>query len=96
MACMVRVIFLVFGQVFAPPLAYLGQVMSEPKPRMFVLTTTRMAIHFFFKPHLKELGNFFDITLAFNPHLDDYLEPLGLPLSELSHWSEKYRLGMIY
>jgi glycosyltransferase involved in cell wall biosynthesis len=79
-----RVIFLVFGQVFAPSLAYLGQVMSEPKPRMFVLTTTRLAIHFFFKPHLKELDKYFDITLAFNPNLDDYLAPLGLPVREFS------------
>jgi glycosyltransferase involved in cell wall biosynthesis len=51
---------------------------------MFMLTATRLAIHFFFKPHLKELDKYFDITLAFNPHLDDYLEPLGLPLRELS------------
>ena len=58
--------------------------MSEPKPRMFMLTATRLAIHFFFKPHLKELDKYFDITLAFNPHLDDYLEPLGLPVRELS------------
>jgi glycosyltransferase involved in cell wall biosynthesis len=58
--------------------------MSELKPRMFMLTATRLAIHFFFKPHLKELDKYFDITLAFNPHLDDYLEPLGLPLRELS------------
>ena len=58
--------------------------MSEPKPRMFVLTTTRLAIHFFFKPHLKELDKYFDITLASNPHLDDYLAPLGLPVREFS------------
>jgi len=51
---------------------------------MFVLTATRLAIHFFFKPHLKELDKFFDITLAFNPLLDDYLAPLGLPVRELS------------
>lgn len=50
---------------------------------MFVLTATRLAIHFFFKPHLKELDKYFDITLAFNPHLDDYLTPLGLPVKEL-------------
>ena len=51
---------------------------------MFVLTATRLAIHFFFKPHLKELDKYFDITLAFNPHLDDYLTPLGLPVKELN------------
>jgi glycosyltransferase involved in cell wall biosynthesis len=51
---------------------------------MFVLTATRLAIHFFFKPHLKELDKFFDITLVFNPLLDDYLAPLGLPVRELS------------
>lgn len=50
---------------------------------MFVLTATRLAIHFFFKPHLKELDKYFDITLAFNPHLDEYLTPLGLPVTEL-------------
>jgi glycosyltransferase involved in cell wall biosynthesis len=49
-----------------------------------MLATTPLVIHFFFKPHLRELARYFEVTLACNPRSDTYLPPLGLPVRELA------------
>jgi len=51
---------------------------------MCVLAATPLTIHFFLKPHLRELSQHFDVTLAYNPSSDTYLPPLGLPVRELA------------
>lgn len=49
---------------------------------MCVLAATPLTIHFFLKPHLRELARHFEVTLAYNPRSDAYLQPLGLPVHE--------------
>jgi glycosyltransferase involved in cell wall biosynthesis len=49
------------------------------KPKVCVVSTTPLAIHFFLKPHLLELSRFADISLAFNPKNDSYTPALDLP-----------------
>jgi len=48
-----------------------------------MLAATPLTIHFFFKPHLRELSRYFDTTLVFNAHADTYLPPLDLPLHQV-------------
>jgi len=55
---------------------------SEARPRMCMLAATPLTIHFFLKPHLRELTRYFAVTLAFNPRSDAYLPPLELPVCE--------------
>jgi glycosyltransferase involved in cell wall biosynthesis len=50
---------------------------------MCVIVTTPLVIHFFFKPHLRELAQYFDLTLAYNQQSDRYLQPLNLPVCEV-------------
>jgi glycosyltransferase involved in cell wall biosynthesis len=58
--------------------------MSERPRRMCVLAATPLTIHFFLRPHLRELARHFEVTLACNPRSDAYLPPLGLPVRELA------------
>lgn len=58
--------------------------MSESPRRMCVLAATPLTIHFFLKPHLRELARHFEVTLACNPRSDAYLRPLGLPVREVA------------
>lgn len=51
---------------------------------MCVLAATPLTIHFFLKPHLRELASHFEVALACNPRSDAYLPPLCLPVRELS------------
>lgn len=48
-----------------------------------MLAATPLTIHFFFKPHLRELTRYFDTTLVFNAHADTYLPPLDLSLQQV-------------
>lgn len=57
--------------------------MKRDLPRMCVIVTTPLVIHFFFKPHLRDLAQYFDLTLAYNQHSDRYLQPLNLPVREV-------------
>lgn len=57
--------------------------MKRDLPRMCVIVTTPLVIHFFFRPHLRELSRYFDLTLAYNQQSDQYLQPLNLPVSEV-------------
>jgi len=58
--------------------------MSRKRPRMCVLSATPLTIHFFLKPHLQELVQHFEVTLAFNPKSDAYLPPLALPVRKVA------------
>lgn len=58
--------------------------MSEQRPKMCVLTTTPLVVHFFLKPHLRELARHFDVVLACNFLSDSYLSLLDLPVVEVS------------
>lgn len=57
--------------------------MNSPLPRMCVIAATRLSIHFFLKPHLRELALHFQVTVASNPQYDTYLPPLKLPIREV-------------
>lgn len=57
--------------------------MKRDLPRMCVVVTTPLVIHFFFKPHLRELTPYFDLTLAYNQQSDRHLQPLNLPVREV-------------
>lgn len=61
-----------------------GGEMSERRPRMCMVAATPLTIHFFFKPHLRELARFFEVTLACHLLSDPYLPPLSLPVRELA------------
>lgn len=54
----------------------------DNRPRMCVLATTSLAIHFFLKPHLSALSDHFEVTLVCNFQSDRYLPPLALPVIE--------------
>jgi len=58
--------------------------MSEQRPKMCVLTTTPLVVHFFLKPHLRELARHFDVVLSCNFLSDPYLPQLDLPVVEVS------------
>lgn len=51
------------------------------KPRICVVTTTPLIIHFFFTKHLHELAKYFDVTLVMNKELDSYVGDIGLSIS---------------
>jgi glycosyltransferase involved in cell wall biosynthesis len=50
---------------------------------MCVLAATPLSIHFFLKPHLRELACRFEVTLACNFKSDVHVTPLGLPVREV-------------
>jgi len=75
---------MVLRQVPSQVLAHLGYAMSDPKPRMCVLAATPLTIHFFLKPHIRELAKHFKVMLAFNSRNDPYTPPLNLPAQELA------------
>lgn len=54
--------------------------MTFRKPRMCVVTTTPLIIHFFFKKHLQELAKYFDVTLLINQTLDQYVGDIGVSI----------------
>jgi glycosyltransferase involved in cell wall biosynthesis len=78
------IVFMVLRQVPSQVLAHLGYAMSDPKPRMCVLAATPLTIHFFLKPHIRELAKHFKVMLAFNSRNDPYTPPLNLPAQELA------------
>jgi len=57
---------------------------AKVKPRVCVLTTTPLVIHFFLKPHLRALAQHFDVTVACNPKNDAYLPPLDLSVRQVA------------
>lgn len=57
--------------------------MNIRKPKICVLSTTPLAVHFFLKPHLLSLTRHLEVTLACNPNSDSYLPPLDLPIRQV-------------
>jgi len=57
--------------------------MSKRLRRMCVLAATPLTIHFFLKPHLRELACHFEVTLGCNFKTDVHVTPLGLPVREV-------------
>lgn len=58
--------------------------MNNRLPRMCVVSATPLTIHFFLKPHLRELSQYFEVSLACNLGSDTYLPPLDLPVRQLA------------
>lgn len=56
------------------------QIQESARPKMCVVSTTPLTIHFFLKSHLRALATFSDIVLALNPGNDPYTPELQLPL----------------
>lgn len=56
------------------------QKQKTTKPKICVVSTTRLAIHFFLKQHIKGLTAFSDVFLALNPENDVYTPDLQLPV----------------
>ena len=52
----------------------------EIKPKLVVVATTPLGVHFFLKQHLKVLSNAHDILLVVNMSSDAYTPPLNLPI----------------
>jgi glycosyltransferase involved in cell wall biosynthesis len=50
---------------------------------MCVIAATPLTVHFFLKPHLRELACHFEVTLASNPNCDTYVPSLDLPVREV-------------
>ena len=50
---------------------------------MCVLAATPLSIHFFLKPHLRELARYFEVTLVCNFQCDTFSLPLDLPVREV-------------
>ena len=57
--------------------------MSAPKRKLCIIATTPLVFHFFFRPLLRRLVESFDVTIAYNKHLDTYLGEIDLPLNQL-------------
>ncbi len=48
------------------------------RPKLCLVAATPLTMHFFFRPHLEQLSDDFDLTVVFNHRLDSYLPPLGV------------------
>jgi glycosyltransferase involved in cell wall biosynthesis len=48
-------------------------------PKLCLVVTTPLIVHFFLKPHVAALSRHFEVTLVSNPANDSYLPPLDLP-----------------
>jgi glycosyltransferase involved in cell wall biosynthesis len=56
------------------------QIQESARPKICVVSTTPLTIHFFLKPHLRALSEFSDVFLALNPGNDPYTPDLQLPV----------------
>lgn len=50
------------------------------RPKICVISTTPLTIHFFLKDHLRALADFADVVLILNPNNDSYTPDLDLPV----------------
>jgi glycosyltransferase involved in cell wall biosynthesis len=53
------------------------------KPKICVVATTPLSVHFFFKPHIKSLLEIAEVTLILNPENDAYVPDFSLPVSHI-------------
>jgi glycosyltransferase involved in cell wall biosynthesis len=58
--------------------------MSAPLPKLCLVVTTPLIVHFFLKPHVVALSRHFEVTLVSNPANDSYLPPLDLPVRHVA------------
>src|SRR5580658_6973080 len=58
--------------------------MMQSKPRVCVVSTTPLIIHFFIRPHLLALAQGCDVTLVLNMGNDTYAPPMNLPVRVIS------------
>lgn len=58
--------------------------MGRAKPKVCVLTTTPLVVHFFLKRHLAAMKEHFDVTVACNPKNDAYLPPLDIAVPHVA------------
>ena len=58
--------------------------MSTSKRRLCIVAATPLTIHFFFKQHIACWCKDYDVTVVYNTFSDQYLPPLGLPITEKS------------
>jgi glycosyltransferase involved in cell wall biosynthesis len=56
----------------------------QSKPRVCVVSTTPLIIHFFIRPHLLALAQRCDVTLVLNMGNDTYAPPMNLPARVIS------------
>lgn len=56
------------------------QIQASARPKICVVSTTPLTIHFFLKSHLRALSEFSDVVLALNPGNDPYTPDLQLPV----------------
>lgn len=56
-------------------------VLNSNRPRVCVVATTPLSVHFFLRGHLAGLAEFTHVTLATNPHTDPHTPPLNLPVA---------------
>ena len=56
-------------------------VSMQAKPRLCVVSTTPLVIHFFIRPHMLALARHYDVTLVLNQNNDSYTAPLDLPIT---------------
>ncbi len=58
--------------------------LMQSKPRVCVVTTTPLIVHFFIRPHLLALARQCDVTLILNMDNDSYAPPMNLPVRVIS------------
>lgn len=62
----------------------MGTQGTPSKPRLCVVSTTPLVVHFFIRPHLVALAEHYDVTLVLNQNNDSYSAPLDLPVRMVS------------
>jgi glycosyltransferase involved in cell wall biosynthesis len=65
-------------------LAVITITTMQSKPRVCVVSTTPLIIHFFIRPHLLALAQRCDVTLILNMDNDTYAPPMNLPVRVVS------------
>jgi len=78
--------------------------MIKNRPKICLLTPTRITVHAFLKPHLVALAQEFDVTLAYNPANDAYAPPLDISVKvvaidikrKINPWSDIKALLELY
>ena len=56
----------------------------QSRPRVCVVSTTPLIVHFFIRPHLLALARQCDVTLILNMDNDSYAPPMNLPVRVIS------------
>lgn len=63
--------------------------MTQPLPKLCVLTATPLVVHFFLMPHLRALSKYFEVYLAYNPKNDSYLTLADIPVEQIPTTMER-------